>query len=69
MFERISLFMSWASRTWEREEGQTVSEYALVVAFVAILLAAVLVTLAGGIGDFINQVTTALQALPGFSKP
>jgi Flp pilus assembly pilin Flp len=66
MFERISLFMSWASRTWEREDGQTVSEYALVVAFVALLLAAVLVALSTGIGQFINQVVSDLKSLPGF---
>ena len=68
MFERISLMMSWASRAWEREEGQTVTEYALVVAFVAILLAAVLVTLSGGISSFISTVVTDLKALPGFGS-
>ena len=38
-----------------------------MLAFVAVLLAGVLVILAGGIGDFISLVNTKLQALPGFS--
>jgi Flp pilus assembly pilin Flp len=63
MIERISLVLG---RAYAREDGQTVTEYTLVLAFVAILLAVIVGTLSGGIGDFINTVVSKLQALPGF---
>jgi Flp pilus assembly pilin Flp len=70
MYERFSLMigrlLAADLRDLKREDGQTVTEYGLVLAFVAILLAAVLVTLSGGISDFINLVDGKLQALPGF---
>jgi Flp pilus assembly pilin Flp len=64
MIERISLVLGRAYIA--REDGQTVTEYALVLAFVGLLLAAVLVTLSGGIGTFINTVTSDISSLPGF---
>ena len=63
MIERISLVLG---RAYAREEGQTVTEYALVLAFVGLLLAAVLVTLSTGIGGFINTVVNDIKSLPGF---
>lgn len=50
----------------KREEGQGVTEYTLVLAFVAVALAAVLITLKGGIGDFITAVNDKIKTLPGF---
>jgi Flp pilus assembly pilin Flp len=50
----------------KREEGQTVTEYTLVLAFVAIALAAVLLVLKGEIQGFIDKVGDALALLPGF---
>lgn len=64
MIERISLVLGRVY-TLDREDGQTVTEYGLVLAFVAIALAAVLAALHTGIGDFINTVVTKLGALPG----
>jgi Flp pilus assembly pilin Flp len=52
----------------KRQEGQTVTEYTLVLAFVAIALAAVLVALKGNIQGFIDDVGDALDALPGFGS-
>jgi Flp pilus assembly pilin Flp len=50
----------------KRQEGQTVTEYALVLAFVAIALGAILILLKGRISGFVNKVGDDLDALPGF---
>jgi len=69
MFERIGLAITRAlmfdPRELKREDGQGVTEYGLVLAFVAIALAAVLATLHTAIGNFITTVGTKLGALPG----
>jgi Flp pilus assembly pilin Flp len=69
MTERISLLMFEAVRRlstldFKREEGQGVTEYGIVLAFVAIALAAVLVVLKGKISDFITKVGGDLAQLP-----
>ena len=69
MIERISLVLGRVyTLDLQREDGQTVTEYALVLAFVALLLGAILVALSGGISAFINTVVTELKALPGFGN-
>lgn len=50
----------------KRQDGQTVTEYALVLAFVAIALGAILVLLKAKISGFIDKVGSDLDALPGF---
>ena len=50
----------------KRQDGQTVTEYALVLAFVAIALGAILILLKGRIAGFITKVGDDLDALPGF---
>ena len=50
----------------KREEGQTVTEYTLVLAFVAILLAGVLLVLRDQIQVFIDTVGGILAGLPGW---
>jgi Flp pilus assembly pilin Flp len=71
MLERISLTVSkllvFDGSALKRQEGQGVTEYALVLAFVAIALVAILTILRGGISTFVNAVNTAISALPGFS--
>lgn len=47
-----------------REEGQGVTEYGIVLAFVAIALAAVLVILKTQVSNFITQVGNDLANLP-----
>lgn len=70
MLERFSLMLAKAFVLGrdgiKREEGQTVVEYGLVLAFVAIALLAILVVLKGGITQFINAVNTQIASLPGF---
>jgi Flp pilus assembly pilin Flp len=70
MYER---FLTMLARAYtveisdlRRQEGQTVTEYSIVLAFVAIALVAVLVTLKTGISVFIGKVNDAIKVLPGF---
>jgi Flp pilus assembly pilin Flp len=49
----------------KREDGQGVTEYGIVLAFVAIALAAVLVLLHTQIATFIDKVGDDLGNLPG----
>ncbi|MCX6045874.1 MAG: Flp family type IVb pilin [Chloroflexi bacterium] len=43
----------------KREEGQGMAEYALIIALVAIVLAASLTSLQGGITNVFNSIVTA----------
>jgi len=65
--ERIQLFvgrlMTVKLADLKGEEGQCVTEYGIVLAFVAVALAAVLVALGTGITDFINKIVTDLGKL------
>jgi len=67
--ERLSLIVLEAVRRlgtldFQREEGQGVTEYGIVLAFVAVALAAVLIVLKGKISDFIVKVGNDLAQLP-----
>jgi Flp pilus assembly pilin Flp len=69
MTERLSLFLVEAVRRastldFKREEGQGVTEYGIVLAFVAIALAAVLVVLKDKVSQFITKVGGDLAQLP-----
>jgi Flp pilus assembly pilin Flp len=69
MSERISLMFTEAlqriaSLDFKREEGQGVTEYGIVLAFVAVALAAVLIVLKTQITDFLTKVGTDLSNLP-----
>ena len=70
MIERLSLkffneaLLRIASLDFKREEGQGVTEYGIVLAFVAVALAAILLVLKGQIQTFINAVGTDLSLLP-----
>jgi Flp pilus assembly pilin Flp len=69
MTERLSLIFNSAlvrlsTLDLEREEGQGVTEYGIVLAFVAVALAAVLLVLKDQITAFINQVGADLARLP-----
>jgi Flp pilus assembly pilin Flp len=69
MSERISLMFNeallrLARLDLKREEGQGVTEYGIVLAFVAVALAAVLITLKTQITGFITKVGTDLSNLP-----
>lgn len=43
------------------EEGQTMAEYAVVLAVITVAIVAALFTLSGGIGDAIDRVTTVIN--------
>jgi Flp pilus assembly pilin Flp len=67
--ERLSLIAVEAVRRlstldFKREEGQGVTEYGIVLAFVAIALAVVLIALKGKISEFITKVGGDLAQLP-----
>ena len=69
MTERLSLIyhevaLRLAALDFKREEGQGVTEYGIVLAFVAVALAAVLIVLKGQIESFINKVGNDLARLP-----
>ena len=69
MTERLSLTVLEAVRRirtldFKREEGQGVTEYGVVLAFVAVALAVVLAVLKTQISDFITRVGNDLSALP-----
>ena len=69
MTERLSLMfheavLRLAALDFKREEGQGVTEYGIVLAFVAVALAAVLLTLKGEILSFIGKVGDDLGNLP-----
>ena len=69
MTERLSLMfheavLRLAALDFKREEGQGVTEYGIVLAFVAVALAAVLIVLKGQIINFITKVGKDLADLP-----
>ena len=73
MTERLSLIVLEAVRRvgtldFKREEGQGVTEYGIVLAFVAVALAAVLLVLKGQIQSFNNKVAGDLALLPNKFK-
>jgi len=69
MAERLALIFNEAllrasSLDFKREEGQGVTEYGIVLAFVAVALAAVLLVLKTQIETFIKSVGADLGRLP-----
>ena len=69
MIERLSLIynealLRLATLDFKREEGQGVTEYGILLAFVAVALAAVLIVLKGQIQSFIDKVGKDLARLP-----
>ena len=69
MLDRLSIslgrILTFQLSDLKREDGQGVTEYGIVLAFVAIALAAVLVVLHTQIATFIDKVGDDLGALPG----
>lgn len=52
--------VSWL-RTWARSQsGQTMAEYAVILAVIAVGVIIAITALSGGIGDAIDKVTGAL---------
>jgi Flp pilus assembly pilin Flp len=67
MFSFIQVFLGRAftfeAEDLKREEGQTVTEYAVVLGVLIIGLASIVVVLKTGINTFLTKVSNALSAL------
>jgi Flp pilus assembly pilin Flp len=67
MFNRIQVFLGRAltldAEDLKRQEGQTVTEYAVVLGVLLVGLGAIVLTLKASINTFIGKVGTALNAL------
>lgn len=49
------------TKDWKREDGQTMAEYGIILAVVAVIAAGAFVLLEGGISNTINSVTSKLK--------
>lgn len=67
MLNRIQIFLGKAfmldAEDLKREEGQTVTEYAVVLGVLIVALGGVVIVLRDNIADFIDRVGTALDGL------
>ena len=67
MFNRIQVLLGRAltldAEDLKRQEGQTVTEYAVVLGVLLVGLGAIVLTLKSSIETFIGKVGTALNAL------
>jgi Flp pilus assembly pilin Flp len=50
-----------ATRFEDAEEGQTMAEYAVVLAVITVIIVAALTALSGGIGDALDKVTATVK--------
>ena len=51
---------AWVKTSLKKEEGQTMAEYGIILAVVAVLAIAAFVTLQGGITGVLTSVTNSL---------
>jgi Flp pilus assembly pilin Flp len=67
MLNRIQMFLGRAftleAEDLRREEGQTVTEYAVVLGVLLVGLASIVLVLKTGINTFLTKVSNALSAL------
>jgi Flp pilus assembly pilin Flp len=63
MFERISLKLGELLTGLKREEGQGATEYALVLGFIIVALAATVGVLGTSITDFLGRVAADLDGI------
>jgi pilus assembly protein Flp/PilA len=61
MLAMKSFFITWRAR-FEREEGQALVEYALILGLVSVVAIAVLKVLGTDITAILNAVTSALES-------
>jgi pilus assembly protein Flp/PilA len=61
--EKIQLFLAWLTAGLpEREEGQTMIEYGLIVALISIVAILTLTTVGGNIQDVFNSIAGNLHS-------
>jgi Flp pilus assembly pilin Flp len=67
MFQRFQVFLGRAltleAEDLKREDGQTVTEYAVVLGVLIVGLASIVIVLKTGINTFLGKVSTALSNL------
>jgi len=67
MLNRVQVFLGRAFmldlEDLKREEGQTVTEYAVVLGVLLVGLASIVLVLKTGISDFLTKVSNALSGL------
>jgi Flp pilus assembly pilin Flp len=59
----LEMIMAYVQSVREREEGQALVEYALILALVSIAAITALTAVAGGINGVLTAVTTALTGV------
>jgi pilus assembly protein Flp/PilA len=57
------------NRFWNDESGQGLTEYALIIALVAVALIAVLIVFRNQIGGVFDRASAALNNAPGSAYP
>ncbi len=60
---------TFVTRLFKDEDGAGMTEYALLVALVGVLLITTIIALTGGIADAFNDATAALGGLPAGPLP
>jgi pilus assembly protein Flp/PilA len=60
MFAFATFAYEWVKTNLKKEEGQTMAEYGIILAVVAVLAIAAFVTLQGGISSTLNSVSSHL---------
>ncbi|MDP8956135.1 MAG: Flp family type IVb pilin [Actinomycetota bacterium] len=61
----LQYMWTFASRIRDREEGQTLVEYALIIALVSVALLAVLATMTGALENIFNAIANTLNGAIG----
>ena len=64
MYERFSLLIGrlWTAKSdFKREDGQTVTEYGIVLGVLIVALAVTVLVLNTGISDFLHKVSTKIS--------
>jgi pilus assembly protein Flp/PilA len=60
MLDRINTFFAATHNRLQREEGQAIAEYALILALIAVVAAGVLLTMGGAISDKLGDIQSAI---------
>jgi len=60
MFGAATVAYAWVKTSLKKEEGQTMAEYGIILAVVAVLAIAAFATLQGGITGLLTSVTNSL---------
>ena len=60
LWNRLNQFVARAAVAAKREEGQTMVEYGLIIALIAIVVAVVLLTLGKDLANTFNSIVSSL---------